>query len=172
MSMELTLGNFKGDEASINKNKDGHITWMQTPKTCDPYDEVTFNDQLALVTAYTPGDEKYNYAKVVSHDQADFGVAKYYYVRNRIMAPGGKIIYILDIDALYTYMADIYQLPCVCLRTDSDSDDKNMIDAYVYDAQMPTRAYRSVDVYAATWHLLGTTDFSLDGDSNVIITVG
>lgn len=170
MSMELTLGQFTGDEATVNKVN--HIIWVQTPKTCDPYDEVTFNDQLALITAYSPGDESYNYAKVVSHDQVDSGVAKCYYIRNRIMAPGGKIIYILDIDVLYTYKSQIYTLPCVCMRTDGSADDKNLVDAYVYDTKLPVRAYRAVDVYAASWDVEGIGDFSLDGNQNVIITVG
>lgn len=167
MSMQLTLGQFTGDEATINKGS--HITWI-TPKTCDPYDEVTFNDQLALVTAYNEDDEKYNYAKVVSHDQLN--TIKYYFIRNRIMAPGGKIIYILDIDVLYTYMTQIYTLPCVCMRTDGDADDKNLVDAYIYDMQLPVRAYRAVDVYATTWDAAGVGDFSLDGNLNVIMTVG
>lgn len=168
MSMLLTLGSYEGDEATINKTVD----WMSTSKTCDPYDEVTFNDQLALVTAYTAGDESYNYAKVISNGQGDFGVAKYYYVRNRIMAPGGKIIYILDIDVLNTYKTQIYALPCVCVRTDADEDSKNLVDAYIYDTKWPVRAYRAVDVYAASWNAEGIGDFSLDGNSNVIITVG
>lgn len=93
------------------------------------------------------------------------------------MAPGGKIIFILEIDPLYTYKDDIYELPCICMRTSDVSESSDKVDAYVYDSKLPLRAYKAVDEYAADW-IVGTepgtkvADFSLDGNNNVIITAG
>lgn len=172
MSMMLYLGKFECDEATINKTGAvavGEAT--DSVRTCEPYDEVTFNDQLALVTKYVEGDENYNYAKVVSHTN-DAGGTKYYYIRNRIMAPGGKIIFLLECDVLFTYMTQIYLLPCVCRRCSDTSSESNSVDCYVIDGAQPVRAYKSVDMYAADWpDEDGHVSFELSSDI-LIVTSG
>lgn len=176
MSMMLYLGKFECDEATINKT--GAVAVGEATgsvRTCEPYDEVTFNDQLALVTKYNPGDENYNYAKVVSHTQ-DVGGTKYYYIRNRIMAPGGKIIFLLECDVLYTYRTQIYSLPCVCRRAGSkDEDTPNAYqDPYIFDEKMPVRTYKSVDLYLTEKpeEITASVDFNFDPYVYVIVTAG
>ena len=172
LGMQLFLGTCNEDEHTISKKP----TLSPTARVCSPYEEVTFNDELALVTSYQAGDENYNYAKVVSHSVADAGGTKYYYIRNRIMAPGGKIIFLLECDVLYTYKDDIYTTPCVCRRTGM-YETGNMVDTYIYDANLPVRAYKSTDVMAADWiftNVPGTkyTDWSLDSTHAIIMTTG
>lgn len=176
MSMMLYLGKFECDEATINKT--GAVSVGEATgsiRTCEPYDEVTFNDQLALVTKYIPSDENYNYAKVVSHTN-DAGGTKYYYIRNRIMAPGGKIIFLLECDVLFTYMADIYLLPCVCRRASSiDEKTPNAYqDPYIFDEKMPVRTYKSVDLYLTEKPeaITDSVDFNFDPYVYVIVTAG
>lgn len=170
MSMTLYLGKFECDEATINKT--GAVSVGEATgsvRTCEPYDEVTFNDQLALVTKYVEGDENYNYAKVVSHTN-DAGGTKYYYIRNRIMAPGGKIIFLLECDVLFTYMTQIYLLPCVCRRASSlEGTPNDNQDPYIYDANMQTRAYKEVDLYVTE---KPPASFNYDNASYVIVTAG
>ena len=169
MAMVLKLGNITCDESTVDKSS--NVTWSNgTSRSCEPYDEVYFNDRTSLVTAYNAGDETFNYASVISNGQSS--VEKFYYVRDRAMVTGGRIVFILEFDPLYTYKDDIYNLPCVCLRTDNTSEGANQIDAYIYDEKLPMRAYREVDIYAADWPELGAAAFSLDANNNVIITAG
>lgn len=164
MGLILTLGNFTCDEKTVDKP----ISWTTIDRNCVPYREVYFNDRTSLLTDYNTGDEEYNYAKVVSNNQKIW----YYYIRDRAVVTGGKIVFIMELDPLMTYKDDIYELPCVCLRTDNTAEGANQVDAYVYDSKLPLRAYRSVDVYTTTWPEQGVGDFSLDGSNNVIITAG
>lgn len=162
MSMSLFLGNYTGDEATIKKTG---IDWAQTAKTCVPYEGVSFNNDAAIVTDYSAGDEAYNYARVISG-----GTTKYYYIRNRIMSTGGRIIYLLDCDVLYTYQADIYKCPCVCRRAGSkEGTPNNNQDPYIYDANMQTRAYKEVDLYVTE---KPPASFNYDNASYVIVTAG
>lgn len=162
MAMSLLLGNYTGDEATIKKKG---IDWAQTEKKCVPYEGVSFNNDAALVTDYSAGDEAYNYARVISE-----GTTKYYYIRNRIMSIGGKIIYLLDCDVLYTYQTDIYKCPCVCRRAGSlEGTPNNNQDPYIYDGQMQTRAYKEVDLYVTE---KPPASFNYDNASYVIVTAG
>ena len=166
MGLLLSLGNFTCDEKTIDKP----ITWNETSRNCVPYTEVYFDDRTALLTDYNAGDEGYNYAKVVSGTQTD--KTRYYYIRDRAVVTGGKILFILEFDPLMTYKDDIYKLPCVCIRTDNAGEGANQVDAYIYDSKLPVRAYRAVDEYTTTWPVAGVGDFSLDGNNNIIITAG
>lgn len=171
LGMQLFLGTCNEDEHTISKNP----TLSQTVRVCTPYDEVTFNDELALVTSYQAGDENYNYAKVVSHSVADAGGTKYYYIRNKIMAPGGKIIFILECDVLYTYRLQILEIPCICRRTGLYKT-QNLVDTYIYDERKVSRAYKASDVLGAGWvqddGTSVTADFTLDHENAIIVTAG
>lgn len=167
MSMLLCVGNCTCDEATIDKS--GAVVFG-TAKNCDPYEDMAFDNQVAVITDYNAGDEAFNYASM--QDDNEGARLKYYYIRNRMLTPGGRIVYILECDPLYTYKDDIYALDCVCRRTGNDSSDSNLQDAYIRDPYRVARAYKSVDYYAAEKPILGNVGLALDQTHMIIITVG
>lgn len=123
MAISATFYNISADPRELTKDLGTAVI------TCDnnivPYEPIDYI-QPRIILDYNANVENCNYCYV-----SDWG--RYYFIRDVELVNGQKMIVHLDEDVLMTYNAEIKELPCYVLR----SETPTAVTHYIYDERSP-----------------------------------
>ena len=126
--MYIILYKNKSDNRVLRKT----LQQISTPVSCDIYDsESIIKPRFILEHA---GVEP-NYCYVAE-------LNRYYYIRDIILAPGGRRILICEVDVLMSNIDEILNLNCLILRQENES----LCNKYLVDNKMVVNANKEETV--------------------------
>lgn len=153
MAISATFYNISSDPRELTKTLgDAVITCSNNIVAYEPIDYI----QPRIILDYNASVENCNYVYI-----SDWG--RYYFIRDVELVNGGKMIVHLDEDVLMTYNAEIKELPCYVLRSDTG------FTPYIYDEKQKTLVYNSCTSFYPDQDYWTTLNPSLN---YILITAG
>ena len=126
--MYIILYKNKSDNRVLRKT----LQQISTPVSCDIYDSESII-KPRFILEYAGVEPNYCYVAELN---------RYYYIRDIILAPGGRRILICEVDVLMSNIDEILNLNCLILRQENES----LCNKYLVDNKMIVNANKEETV--------------------------